>query len=141
MTEVEMTSHLIKLADMGITGIKIYYEGGGDSGAIEYIAVTSAPLGDDEENALDYIQENINAWSSEELVLLKNFESGIAADLESFAESKILDDIEDWWNNEGGYGSMCILVPSGKYKIFNNINIVTTESYEHEGSLIEKSVQ
>jgi len=35
MNETMMTSLLIQLADLGVTGIQIYYEGSGDSGCIE----------------------------------------------------------------------------------------------------------
>jgi hypothetical protein len=39
MTEQELTQTLIQLADLGVTGIRINYEGGGDSGCIEDIYV------------------------------------------------------------------------------------------------------
>ena len=51
----------------------------------------------------------------------------------------ILNDIEDWWNNEGGHGVMSIMVPSGKYKINNTIYITETEDYFHEGDLLSKA--
>ena len=35
MTELELTSLLFQLADHGVTGIKVKYDGGGDSGDIE----------------------------------------------------------------------------------------------------------
>jgi hypothetical protein len=37
MDENKMTGLLLQLADLGITGINVYYEGGGDDGAIEHI--------------------------------------------------------------------------------------------------------
>jgi len=37
MTENEMTDLLLKLADLGVTGIKIFYSGSGDSGDIEKV--------------------------------------------------------------------------------------------------------
>ena len=37
--------------------------------------------------------------------------------LEEFATDNILDDIEDWWNNEGGYGNLCILVNFCRLKV------------------------
>ena len=59
--------------------------------------------------------------------------------VEEFGEHKILNDIEDWWNNEGGYGDLCICIPSGKYIINNSIRITETEEFLHEGSLLEKA--
>ena len=40
MKEIDLTSLLFRLADVGITGIKVRYDGGGDSGAIEWIGFT-----------------------------------------------------------------------------------------------------
>ena len=34
MNEVNMMATLVKLADLGVTGIKVQYEGSGDSGCI-----------------------------------------------------------------------------------------------------------
>jgi hypothetical protein len=139
MTEMEMTGWLLKAADYGITGIKIYYEGSGDSGAIETIVYTTDKLEEDDDLAFDTI-EDLNTWNYDEDSLSK-LDYELRNAIENFATEHILEDIEDWWNNEGGYGSLCILVPSGKYKIFNSINIVSQELYIHEGSLIDKSVE
>ena len=62
------------------------------------------------------------------------------SDIESFSEEKILYDVEDWWNNEGGYGTMCILVPSGKYDVMNNVRITEIETFEHVGNLIDQTL-
>jgi hypothetical protein len=51
---------------------------------------------------------------------------------------KYLDDIENWWNDDGGFGDMSILVPSGEYHINNNVNFVSTESYGHEGNIFDE---
>ena len=40
MTEQELTQTLIQLADLGVTGIRINYEGGGNSDCIEDIMYT-----------------------------------------------------------------------------------------------------
>ena len=40
MTEQELMQTLIQLADLGVTGIRIDYEGSGDSGCIEGIMYT-----------------------------------------------------------------------------------------------------
>ena len=59
--------------------------------------------------------------------------------IEDFAQDQILNGIEDWWNDEGGYGDLSICVPSGKYYVNNHIRITETENYTHEGSLLNKT--
>jgi len=131
MTELEMTSLLLKLADLGVTGIKIHYDGGGDSGAIESINYTAEPCETPED-----VDDKTESWGHENS--LADLDQEAYAAIETFAY-KILDDIEDWWNNEGGFGDLCICVPSGKYIIENHVRYYNTEDYQHEGSLIEKS--
>ena len=128
-----MTGLLLKLADMGITGIKVHYDGGGDSGAIESIGYTKVKCDTPEDvyNEVDVWEHNTN---------LAVLDSRAYSLIEDFAEQKILNDLEDWWNNEGGYGHMCILVPSGKYWIQNNVRTTHVDDYYHEGSLIDKSL-
>ena len=138
MNETMMTSLLIKLADLGVTGIQIYYEGSGDSGCIEQVLYTTDKLPESLEDAFDKIR-SLNTWD-EESEYLRNLDSGLSSDIESFAEEKILDSIEDWWNNDGGYGTMCILVPSGKYDVMNNVRITEVETYQHIGNLIDQTL-
>jgi hypothetical protein len=138
MNETMMTSLLIQLADLGVTGIQIYYEGSGDSGCIDEVLYTTDKLPENLEDAFDKIR-SLNTWD-EESKYLRNLDSGLSSDIESFAEEKILDSIEDWWNNEGGYGTMCILVPSGKYDVMNNIRITEIETFEHVGNLIDQTL-
>lgn len=132
MTEVEITSLLFKLADLGITGIKVKYDGGGDSGAIEWIGYTTEKC-----DTPGDVDNNINDWNNDSN--LAELDSSAYSLIEEFAQDKILEDIEDWWNNEGGFGDLCICVPSGKYIINNSIRITETEDYIHEGSLLEKT--
>jgi hypothetical protein len=35
---------------------------------------------------------------------------------------------------------MCILVPSGKYDVMNNIRITEIETFEHVGNLIDQTL-
>jgi hypothetical protein len=138
MNEAMMTSLLIQLADLGVTGIQIYYEGSGDSGCIDEVLYTTDKLPENIQDAFDKIR-SLNTWD-EESKYLRNLDSGLSSDIESFAEEKILDSIEDWWNNEGGYGTMCILVPSGKYDVMNNVRITEIETFEHVGNLIDQTL-
>ena len=127
-----MTGLLLKLADLGVTGIKVVYEGGGDSGAIEWIGYTTEPC----ETPND-VEDKVDAWGSPSLTEL---DQGAYRLIENFAHNKILDDIEDWWNNDGGYGELSICVPSGEYMINNNVRVTHSENYLHDGNLINKSL-
>jgi hypothetical protein len=132
MTEIQLTSLLFKLADLGVTGIKVKYDGGGDSGAIEWIGYTTEKCDTPED-----VNDNINDWETDSN--LAQLDSAAYSLIEDFAQDQILDDIEDWWNNEGGFGDLCICVPSGKYIINNSVRITETEDYFHDGSLLEKA--
>jgi hypothetical protein len=138
MNEINMMATLVKLADLGVTGIKVNYEGSDDSGAIDSVIYTTEKMSEDEEDAFSDIND-LNVWG-QDVRHLCTLDSGLESDIIHFVEEKLLNDIEDWWNNEGGYGSVCILIPSGKYKITNDIRIVETETYYHEGSLIQKTL-
>jgi hypothetical protein len=133
MTENDMTGLLLQLADLGVTGIKIIYSGGGDSGAIDDIIYTTEEVTFLEDlDDLDPYSENV--------LNLRDLSTSLYSDIEDFATSKLLDEIEDWWNNEGGHGTVLIAIPSGDYTINNNIYISNTEEYIHNGNLINQSL-
>jgi hypothetical protein len=132
MTEVELTSLLFKLADLGVTGVKVKYDGGGDSGSIEWIGYTTKPCETPED-----VNDNVNDWDNE--YTLTNLDGDLYYQIESFADEKLLNDIEDWWNNEGGFGDLCICVPSGKYIINNHVRVTETEDFFHDGDLLSKT--
>jgi len=127
MTEQELMETLIRLADLGVTGIRINYEGSGDSGCIEEMLYT-----DEEGISMEDVQ-NL-PWDAKNLRELSN---ELANNIENFAHAQILDDIEDWWNNDGGSGTMAILVPSGAYTIENNIRRTEYDEFFHEGNLFK----
>ena len=134
MTENEMTGLLLQLADLGVTGIKIIYSGGGDSGDIDDIVYTTTKEASfDDINTLNSYVEN--------LLNLQTLDDELADKIKDFANEKILNDLEDWWNNDGGYGTMLIKIPSGKYEINNIIYVTDTEKFEHDGDLISKTLE
>ena len=134
MTENEMTGLLLQLADLGVTGIKIFYSGGGDSGDIDDIIYTTT-----KEASFD----DINTLSSygENSLYLTNLDHDLKDEITEFATSKLLDEIEDWWNNDGGHGNLLIKIPSGQYEINNTIYITDTEDFHHVGDLISKTLE
>lgn len=134
MTENEMTGLLLQLADLGVTGIKIFYSGGGDSGDIDDIVYTTT-----KEASFDDIN-TLNSYG-ENLLNLQTLDDELADKIKDFANEKILNDLEDWWNNDGGYGTMLIKIPSGKYEINNMIYTTDTEDFHHVGNLINKTLE
>ena len=134
MTENEMTNLLLKLADLGVTGIKIFYSGSGDSGDIDDIVYTTI------KEASFYDIMNLSTYG-EDILYLADLDGYLRDDLIDFANEKILNDLEDWWNNDGGYGVMIIKIPSAQYQINNTIYVTDTEEFEHEGDLISKSLE
>lgn len=134
MTENEMTGLLLKLADLGVTGIKIFYSGGGDSGDIDDVVYTTT-----KEAAFNDIMNLSN--HGEDVLYLAKLDDELKDQLIDFANEKILNDLEDWWNNDGGYGVMLIKIPSGQYEIANTIYVTDTEEFEHDGDLISKSLE
>ena len=128
-----MTGLLLKLADLGVTGIKLFYSGGGDSGAIDDILYTTKEIVDIED--INYLHN-----FGDDTIYLKDLDSALNQDIENFAEEKILNDIEDWWNNDGGYGVMLIAVPSGNYKIDNTIYFTESHEYHHDGNLLNQTL-
>ena len=134
MTENEMTGLLLKLADLGVTGIKIFYSGSGDSGDIDDVVYTTT------KEASFYDIMNLSNHG-EDVLYLATLDGYLRDDLIDFANEKILNGIEDWWNNDGGYGVMLIKIPSGQYEIANTIYVTDTEEFGHEGDLISKSLE
>lgn len=130
MTEIDVTKLMLELSNMGVTGILIRYDGAGDSGQIEEIQYCTEPIDDIED-----VEDNVHYENPE----LSELSSRLRSQIEDFAYKKLLEDIEDWYNNEGGYGTVSIMIPSGKYWINNNIRIIDYEHYTHEGNIIEKS--
>ena len=135
MTENEMTGLLLKLADLGVTGIKIFYSGSGDSGDIDDVVYTTT------KEVTFYDIMNLSNYGQEDTLYLQNLDGELRDDLIDFANEKILNDLEDWWNNDGGYGTMIIKIPSGQYEIANTIYITDTEEFGHDGDLISKSLE
>ena len=113
----KLTGVFVILKDMGIAKIRVDYSGGGDSGAID-----SVVFEDSKRNEIIIGEELIPDYDAQKI-------ESIAYDY--------LNHIEDWWNNEGGYGSFYIDLNTMEYNIVNNINITNVEVYEHGGDLLK----
>ena len=109
---------VLYLKDRGITKIEVCYEGSGDSGSIDGINYYKA--GD--------------SFSYSEL--------DISSDMHDKLENlcyPMLDNIEDWYNNDGGYGTVIIDLEKLHYDIANHIRYTNYETYTHEGSIHDLS--
>jgi hypothetical protein len=87
MTENEMTGLLLKLADLGVTGIKIFYSGSGDSGDIDDVVYTTT------KEASFYDIMNLSNYG-EGILYLADLDGYLRDDLIDFANEKILNDLE-----------------------------------------------
>lgn len=120
-SEKEIFKQVMDLRDKGVEFIKVEYAGGGDSGAIESTFFYNKSV-----EKLMWEDDNLYHYE------FSHFNFALSALLEDYIYG-ILNTIEDWWNNDGGYGSILIRLKDLKYKINNNIYYTQTESYSHEG--------
>ncbi len=119
--ESKLIGSLLKLADLGITAIRISYSGSGDEGSIDEVLATKDNADDFEDvYSLDFFEE----IDSENRTIIADW-----------CVEKLLNDIEDWWNNDGGYGYLYIKIPSGEYKIENNVAYI--ETFNHSGKILD----
>ena len=114
--------------------IGVHYEGAGDSGCVESIHWTDQDFDlKDPEATID--------WNNPQLRDLKVPESlkqEMYKIFEDICDEEILSTVEDWYNNEGGYGWVFIEIPSGNYIVHNNVRRMETDTYFHEGKILEK---
>lgn len=112
-----------QLIDKGYTTIVAGYEGSGDSGGVEYICASK----DD----FNTVYESASSWEpyGDDI----RDEEG-AGSVEDIIDS-LTGNIEDWWNNDGGYGVIVIDLKTANYKINNNVRYMHTEEYEHDGKI------
>ena len=102
------------LKDRGVTKIIVSYEGSGDSGSID----------------------GINYYKGEDSFSYSDLD--ISHDMDDKLQNlcyPMLDNIEDWYNNDGGYGTITIDLDKLHYDIANHIRYTNYEKYEHEGNL------
>ena len=110
------THVLFNLAAQGFEYIKIHYSGGGDSGCIDDVYLLfqgTATIKDgevSENNDRDYAHPNQE---------LKDL-------IEEKATNQVLDKADDWWNNEGGGGTLYICTLDGSYHGDHYVNVTET---------------
>jgi hypothetical protein len=129
MAENKLESIMIGLVNAGIKKVCVSYDGGGDEGAIEAIKIST-----DSDTDFDDLQ----GWTSD-ATDLKDYNSDLYTLLADYCSEMLLNDIEDWWNNDGGFGHVNIDVEAGTYEIQNSIRVTDYEEFTHSGNLFEKN--
>jgi hypothetical protein len=128
MAENVLEKIMIGLVNQGIKKVSVNYEGSGDSGAIESIRITT-------DSHVTF--EDLQTWEGG--IDLNDYNSDLYSLLEDYCSEMLLNDIEDWWNNDGGFGFVNIDVEEGTYEIQNSIRVTDYEEYNHTGNLFEKN--
>lgn len=129
MAENVLESIMIGLVNAGIKKVCVSYDGGGDSGAIEAIKIST-------NSDTDF--DDLQGWTSD-ATDLNDYNSELYTLLEDYCQEMLLNDIEDWWNNDGGFGHVNIDVEEGTYEIQNSIRVTDYEEFIHTGNLFEKN--
>ena len=129
-----------RLKPLGIVRVEVEYDGCGDSGDIQEVrALKKGPRSGKEQPAnLDGQSLTVERFESvydaerrewdrkpcQATVTLKEALSDFALDFLSFLGI-------DWYNNEGGYGTVVLSVADGQVKAEHNYRIESSEYEEH----------
>ena len=114
MSNLKNIEVILELKDLGVDKVEVNYSGSGDSGDIDDVTYYN---------------------KASEVVEIEGEYQDVHNKLQDYALI-LLDKIEDWWNNDGGYGILNIFISENTYSIENHIYITETEDYYHEGDLI-----
>jgi len=127
--ETSKQEKISELVENNVGFLLVIYSGGGDSGAIDEIQLVSS----DCKHAHEQFHANAleTTWSKE--FNLSAYESDVNF-IEDIAYGH-LNNVEDWCNNDGGFGSMLIELPSLRFINLNTVQYTETDSYNHSGVL------
>jgi hypothetical protein len=111
------THLLLNIAAQGYAWIEVDYSGGGDDGSIN--TVDLIPTG-----VLDIENEEV-IWHDDKCERA-DIEQSLKDHIENFAYDKILNNADDWYNNDGGGGTLYISTLDGSYHANHYVNITET---------------
>ena len=129
---------MIKLQDLGIGVICVYFCGSGDSGAIEDIDMIY------NENC-SYVEsrntgKQVKVYGRKYTGDVKPNNILVGDELENFIQDYcyryILEHVEDWYNNDGGSGYIHIDTETGKYYVELEQYFQDSNFFYHDGSII-----
>jgi hypothetical protein len=129
MEELELMELLLQAAQYDITGIVISYDGSNHAYA-EGVAFTNGTF----ETAED-IYDNIDPWGDQSKLVAFNDEV-LKRKVEHYFDEVLADNIEADWSDDGGYGTVAIMVPSGEMYINSIVRVTRTENYICKGNMI-----
>lgn len=118
---------LLKLKDYGVKYVWCYYSGGGDSGAIDEYSF----FGEDADIEFNIDDRCFKIDDQSQYLKLDN-----ESELWNLVSDKfysVLNNVEDWYNNDGGYGEVLLSVDTGEYIIDNNCYTSSSEQFMHVG--------
>jgi len=104
---------LTQLKNQGYIGVSISFDGAGDSGSITGAKAFTEDFILDEMYYTDFWQ----------------YEPEITEDLRDLGYDILSDSGYDWYNNDGGYGSIHISLLTGEVKLDIRIRVTDTEDY------------
>lgn len=124
------THILFNLASQGYSHVYVEYHGGGDQGAIE----TIRPL---KRGTVKESEEEFPKIIATEGLVVEDrdeFDSELKQVLEDKIYKDILDSASDWYNNEGGGGTLFISTEDYKYKCDHFYNVIHEEHEDINGT-------
>jgi hypothetical protein len=119
----------IRLAGYGY--VCIDYSGSGDSGSVDDVYLVKKENGTQDEEGV--ITINKSRWDMDVVYLPDDIRQVI----EDFVDSRILSDGADWYNNDGGGGTVAICTENGDYYDDRYVNIIEREHYSETGNLLK----
>ena len=119
----------MRLAGYGYVCIE--YSGSGDSGSIDTVYLIKKEHGSQDEEGV--ITINKSPWDMDIIYL----PSDIKQVIEDAVDSRILENGADWYNNDGGGGTLLICTENGDYYDDRYVNVVDQQYFSDSGNLIK----
>ena len=114
-------SHILfNLSAQGYAAVKVEYSGGGDEGSIESMTLLKA-------GTVNFTDEGVEEADSKDGGELYELDDDLYELISSKVDDEILQNASDWWNNEGGGGTLWISTYDAKYHGDHYINVISRE--------------
>ena len=128
--EQEKTTLLTQLNLLGAKKVRVEFQGGGDSGQVEYVGYQ------DKNDEWNTIPDEITSWTKQTYGSQEPQQERISLDevLEDLCYRALDETGLDWYNNDGGQGNLTIDFSESppKISLYVGINQTTTDDYEYD---------